>query len=95
VTVAVTDRIRVILCPGLLSPLALRTTFRGLSEITGRVEDFFSKAGVEARTGVFGAVGIVGILKIAGVIIGAVETGAARGVGLEASFCARHGKTVL
>ena len=72
------------------------TTFRGLSEITGHIEDFFSKAGVEARvrtgtvTGVFGVVEIVGVLEIAD----AVETGAARGVGLEASSYARHGKTV-
>jgi len=66
-------------------------TFKGLSDITGRIEDFFSKAGVEVGTGtaigVFGVVEIVGVLEIAG----AVETGAASDAG---SFCARYGKTV-
>ena len=68
------------------------TTLNGLSDITGRTEDFFLKAGAGTgtATGVFGVVEITGVLEI----IGAVETGAARGVGLEASSYARHGKTV-
>jgi hypothetical protein len=73
------------------------TIFKELSDIIGRIEDFFSKAGVEAGAGigtaigVFGTIGIVGILEIAGVIVGAVETGAASDAG---SSCARHGKIV-
>jgi hypothetical protein len=58
------------------------TTFKGLSNITGVVrKDFFLEAGTEAgtevepgiATGVFGTVGIAGILEIAGTVIGAVE----------------------
>jgi hypothetical protein len=74
------------------------TTLNGLSDITGRTKDFCLKAGAGAGTGtvteVFGTIKIAGILKIAGVIAGAVETGATSDVGLEASSCARHGKTV-
>jgi hypothetical protein len=68
------------------------TTFRGLSEITSRIEDFFSKAGagIGTATGVFKVVEIAGVLEIAG----AIETGAIKGVGLEATFCARNAKTV-
>jgi hypothetical protein len=77
------------------------TTLNGLSDMTVGVvcEDIFLEAGVGVgtgtATGVFGAVGIAGVLGIAGTIVGAVEIGAARGVGLEASSsCARHSKTV-
>ena len=71
-------------------------TFKGLSDIIGCIEDFFSEAGTKARTEtvirVFKTVGIIGILEIAGVIIGAVEIGAAGDAG---SFYTRHGKIVL
>jgi len=75
------------------------TTFRGLSDITGRIEDFFLRARTEVGTGivtvVFKAVEIAGILRIVSVTIRAVEIGAASGRGLEASSsCARHSKTV-
>ena len=75
-------------------------TFRGLSDTTGAVrEDFFSEAVVGAVTGVgtgtvtevFRAVGIAGILEIAGVIVEAAEIGAASDAG---SSCARHSKVV-
>jgi hypothetical protein len=62
------------------------TTFRGLSEITSRIEDFFSKAGAGIGT----ATGVFKVVEIAG----AIETGAVKGVGLEATFCARNAKTV-
>jgi hypothetical protein len=62
------------------------TIFKELSDMIGRIEDFFSKAGVGIGT----VTGVFGVVEIAGV----VETGAARGVGLEAFSCARHGKTV-
>jgi hypothetical protein len=72
-------------------------TFRGLSDITSHIEDFFLKAGAGAGMRivtviiVFGVVGIIGILKLIGTIIGAVKIGAASDVG---SSCARHSKTV-
>jgi hypothetical protein len=78
----------------------IKTTLNMLSNITGRIKDFFLKArvgaGIGTATGVFGVVEIAGVLKIIGVleIAGAVETGAVKGVGLEASSCARHNKTV-
>jgi hypothetical protein len=66
------------------------TTLKGLSDTIGRIEGFLSGAGVgieiETATGVFGAVGI------AGVIVGAVEIRAARGA---VSSYARHSKVVL
>jgi hypothetical protein len=72
------------------------TAFKGLSDIIGRMEDFFSGVGVgiERATKVFRTVEIVGILEIVGEIVGAVEIGAASGAGVRASSCVRHGKTV-
>jgi hypothetical protein len=64
------------------------TTFKGLTDITGRTEGFFPGTGA----GVFGAVGIAGILEIIGAIVVAVEIRAARDAGVEASSCARHRK---
>ena len=60
--------------------------FKELSDIIGHIKDFFLKTGVGIRTvtGVFKAVEIAGV----------IETGAAKGVGLEAFSYARHGKTV-
>jgi uncharacterized membrane protein len=62
------------------------TTFKGLTDITGRTKGFF------LGTEVFGAIEIAGILKIVGVIIGAVEIRAVCDVGIEASSCAEHSK---
>jgi hypothetical protein len=71
-------------------------TLKGLSDITDHMEGFFPWAEVGVRTGVFGVVGITGILEIAEGIIWTVEIGGASGVGLEASSsCARHSKTAL
>jgi hypothetical protein len=75
-------------------------TFKGLSNIISRIEDFFSeagtKAGIETAIGVFKTVKIVGIFKIVRVIIKAVEIGAAGDIGLKASSSyARHSKIVL
>ena len=74
------------------------TILKGLSDIIGYIEDFFSKAGAGVwtgtATGVFGVVEIAGVLEIADAVVGVVEIGAASDAGLEASSCARHGKTV-
>ena len=74
-----------------------KAIFKELSDIIGRIEDFFSKAraragaGTRTATEVFRAIGIAGILKIAGVIVEAVEIRAASDAG---SSCARHSKAV-
>jgi hypothetical protein len=55
------------------------------------------KAGVrtETATRVFETIEITGIVEITEVIIGIVEIGAAKGIGLAASSsCAKHSKTV-
>jgi hypothetical protein len=75
-----------------------KAIFKELSDIIGRIEDFFSEAvvgavtgvGIGIATGVFEVVGIAG-LEIRGATVGPVEIGAASDAG---SSCARHGKTV-
>jgi hypothetical protein len=71
------------------------TTLKGLSDMTGRTEGFFSKAGAGVgtgtETGAFGTVEIAGVLEIVEPIAGAVEIGAATD---EVSSCARHSKRV-
>jgi hypothetical protein len=68
----------------------IEMTLKGLSNTIGCIKGFLSGAevGIEIgiATGVFGAIGIVGV------IVGVVEIGAARGV---VSFCTRHSKIVL
>jgi len=71
-----------------------------LSDIIGRTEDFFSKAGVGvgvravavAATGVFETVEIAGILEIIGAVIRIVEIEAVSDV---ESFHTKHSKAVL
>jgi hypothetical protein len=65
------------------------TTLKGLRDTIGRIEGFLLGAGAGIETGT--ATGVFRAIGIVGVIVGAVEIGAARGV---VSSCARHGKTV-
>ena len=71
-----------------------------MSDIIGRIEGFFSRAGAEVRTGtateVFGAIGIAGILEIISVIISIIEIKAVNNIEVKAlSFYIKYNKIVL
>jgi hypothetical protein len=64
-----------------------------LSDIISRIKGFLSGAGV--GVGIRTAIRVFKTAKIVGVIVGAVEIKASKGVGVEAFFCTRYNKIVL